>query len=190
MEPFIRFYSLALIVVTLGVFVRNAFKRNWDLMSWRNLFLLGFIHFYPLGAYLLATGGLISGQPVTRVASEAWGRLAVAMALFLPVFLLAAAIGNRRGAWAALIPRLQLPVTTPAILGSVAVLGIAALIFTSPFFNYFGLVAGNLRGQLAGCAAGLATYFLIARRFNPAAWLIFLFTLGLCLVIATAGTAG
>jgi hypothetical protein len=190
MELFIRFYSLALILVLLGVLARNTLKRNWDLMSWRNLFLLGFIHFYLLGAYLVASGGLSDAQPVTRVVSGSWGPLAAAITLFLPLFLLAAAWGSRRAHLAALLPKVELPVTTPAVLGAAAVLAGSALVFTIPFFSYFGLIAGNLRGQLAGCATGLATYFLIARRFNPVAWFVFLGTLGLCLLIATAGTAG
>src|SRR5207249_1278102 len=88
--------------------------------------------------------------------------------------------------WTAMLPALRLPVTAPAIVGSVLVLNAVALIFTIPIFNYFGIIAANMRGQLAACAAGLATYYLVARRFNPAAWALLAGTLGIAMVVSTA----
>lgn len=189
MQPLSGLIGLALTVLILGVFAFGMFRRSWDLVSWRNLFLLGYIHFYCLGAYFTSTGA--SGPAAfIRFPTGGWGTLIVCLVLFLALFLMSARFAIRRpflGRW---IPDLQIPVTGPAIVTCALTLSAAALLFSIPFANYFGLLVAQVRGQLSACAVGLATYYLIARRFNPISWSLFATVLFVALITSTVGTAG
>ncbi len=187
MEAFVIFYSWLLGLIILAMFARNILRKNWDLLSWRNLFLLGFLHFYVLGAYFAAQGDVHTEGDVIPVTTRPWFTLVAGMTLFFFPFMISTAVGIRQAKLASRLPRLQIPLTGPAVIGSVIGLNIVALIFMIPAFNYFGLIAGNLRGQIAGCATGLATYYLIARRFNPAAWVLLAATFGVGFVVSTVG---
>lgn len=188
MQEFVGYSALALLVLILGIYLRNMFARTWDLLSWRNLFLLGYIHFYCLGTYHTSTGE--TGPAFMRTPDTGWEHLGLTLFLFFGIFMLCATFAFRRPKLGAWLPKLDLPVTAPGVVTCAVVLAGASLFFAIPFFNYFGLFVAQVRGQLAACAVGLATYYLISRRFNPAAWAVFLGILGVALVASTVGTAG
>lgn len=188
MQHFVTFISIALLLLILGIFARNIRSRTWDILSWRNLFLLGFLHFYCLSAYFTATGTTLPN--FIRLAEGAWGKLAAGMVLFIAVFLPAANWGMRSRRLTSLIPKLQVPVTSPAIVTCVLVLSGLALLFSIPFMNYFGVVVSQIRGNLAAAAVGLATYYLIARRFNPMSWVLLLTAIGVGAIASTVGASG
>lgn len=188
MQSVVLYLSILLLLGVLAVYARNILFRTWDLLSWRNLFLLGFVHFYLLGAYFTAGGTTL--PEFARLSTGGWAYLAISMVLFLLLFLLAAAWAIRRPLLTRLVPRIELPVTAPAVVVCSLLLMGTSLFFSLPFFNYFGLITAQIRGQLASCAVGLATYYLIARRFNPASWALFCGALFVALVASTVGTSG
>jgi hypothetical protein len=54
--------------------------------------------------------------------------------------------------------------------------------------SYIAAFIVQFKGGLTATATGLATYFLIARRLNPIAWVVFFTTLGAALLIGTVGS--
>jgi hypothetical protein len=188
MQILVEFLSILLLVAIVAIYIRSSMRRTWDLLSWRNLFLLGFIHFYCLSAYFTASGDTL--PEYLKLTLGGWAKLAITMASFLLVFVPFATLGLRRPALTKLLPKVELPITSPALITSTLVLSVLAIVFSIPFFNYFGVVVAQIRGQLGACALGLATYYLIARRFNPLAWLLFLSTLGMAAISSTVGLSG
>jgi hypothetical protein len=176
-------------LVTCAILARNLLKRNYDLLSWRNLFLVGFFHFVLLSGYFTASSGegAIARGSVT---SSAMGLYTLALLLFFWTFMFAARFGYRRSWPGKLLPRLELPVTSPAILASVVVLLAAALLSLGASAGYLALLAVNMRSGMAVAAVGLATFYLLAHRFNPASWAMFLGTIGAAVVISTVGGIG
>jgi putative Mn2+ efflux pump MntP len=188
MESVIILESWILLAVILGVFARNNWRRTYDLISWRNLFLGGFIHFYVLGTLFTATGTTL--PEFVRLTVGAWTKLGLMLVLFLGVYFAAASFAYKRDKFTKIVPHIELPVTAPAITTAAVVLSCLAILFSFPMFNYLGAMVAQVRGQLSATAIGLATYYLIARRFNPASWMLFLICLAIGLVTSTVGTTG
>jgi len=171
------------------VFLRNVFRRSWDTLSWRNLFLLGMVHFYFLSAYFTASG--VYTATYHHGSDEAFFLLALLMPVFFVIFMLSARLAFDRPILTRVIPQVRMPVTTPSLLVTGGVLLFIAVLFTLiPLYGFFGLLAAQVRGQLAAVAVGLATYYFVARRFNPLSWAVFLSTLGVGVIAATAGGSG
>lgn len=188
MELIVAILSIVLLLTIIGLYIRGAVARTWDLLSWRNLFLLGFIHFYCLSAYFTATGTTL--PEYLSLTQGGWAKLAVMMVLFLAVFLGAASYALRRPNLARVLPKVEVPVTAPALVVSIVALSLGGLFFSIPIFNYFGVLVAQIRGQLGACAVGLATYYLVARRFNPIAWLLFFVALAMGTISSTVGLPG
>ncbi len=185
---FLAITAAAVIVASLSIFCYDVVTRRWDAISWRNLFLIGFLHFYGFGCWWVSRGFVAKGVPI-----QGFGLvyLAAGTGLFFVVFLVFTWWGREWGWTSRLIPRIELPITGPGVVGSVLVLlAIAAVGATVIQFTYAGALVAFLRGQLAATAVGLATYFFIARRFNPVAWTLFLGTLLMAVLIGVVGSSG
>lgn len=178
-----------LTVVVGIIFLRNIFRRSWDVLSWRNLFLLGLVHFYFLSAYFSASGEYTA--TLHHGSDEAFFTLSMLMPMFLVLFIAAAHFGFSRSWLTKAIPQARLAVTTPALLAVAGASMFVALVFSiAPLSGFIGLLMAQLRSQLACVAMGLATYYLIARKFNPVSWAVFLGTLGTAVIIGTVGLSG
>lgn len=173
----------------LLIFFWNLLTRRSEVLSWRNVFLLGYLHFVALGGFFAAT---TSAEVNNYVPSEhAAGILAVAQPLFLVVYLLADAIGRRMRSIERLIPRLEITVTAPAIvLTSVMLTGLAITLAAVPIGGYLGGVLTQFRGGLAASGLALAVYFFLAQRFNPASIVLVLASLGAGILATTVGESG
>ncbi|HBS30082.1 MAG TPA: hypothetical protein DEB06_11695 [Phycisphaerales bacterium] len=189
MASFCANVSIVLIILVVGMWLRNIFARSWDTLSWRNLFLLGMIQFYFLSAYFSASGEYTA--TLHHGSDEAFFLLALLMPVFVLLFVGAAHLGFR-WTWAArLIPKAQMAITTPALLAVAgAMMSLALLFSVAPVPGFIGLLMGQIRSQLACVAMGLATYYLISRRFNPLSWGVFLTTLAVATIIGTVGLTG
>jgi hypothetical protein len=176
-------------LVTCVILGRNLFKRNYDLLSWRNLFLIGFFHFVLLSGYFTASSGegAIARGSVT---SRAMGIYTASLILFFWAFLASASLTYRRGWFRRLLPRFDLPITSPGIIAAIVVLLGTALVSLGVRTGYLALLASNMRSGMAAAAVGLATFYLLARRFNPASWALFLGAVGSAVVISTVGGIG
>lgn len=187
MDTLFQISSLACLAVCLGLFSYNLFKRKYLLTSWRNLFLAGFAYFYGVGGFFTPT---VYKWADRFVASDVgFEQLALLMPLFLLIFLPFSAIGFRLRAMTKFIPKIEVPITTPGIIVSALVLlAIASVFAFIPATSYIGLLAYQFRAGMAACATGLALFYLLAQRFNPAAWAIFIsFFLASALISITGG---
>lgn len=190
MEYMVIAVCTTLLLVIAGILARNLVKRNWDVLSWRNLFLVGYAHFVLLSGYFTVGQGR---GAIQRGAATTYALFlyAVLTPLFLFLFLGAATLTRRKGWFQRLIPRLEVPVTTPAILISIIVLMILSIVCAVlPLPTYLLLLGIQFRSGMAVTAAGLATYWALAHRFNPASWAVLLLTLGMAVGISTAGGIG
>ncbi|TVQ63404.1 MAG: hypothetical protein EA378_02105 [Phycisphaerales bacterium] len=163
--------------------------RRAEVLGWRNVFLLGYLHFVALGGYFAAT----TNEEVNNyVPSEhAAGVLAVAQPLFLLVYLLFDMVGRRTGSLERLVPRLNMTVTAPAIvITSVLLTGSALFLAAIPIGGYLGGVLGQFRGGLAASGLALAVYFFLAQRFNPASIVLLVLSLGAGILATTVGESG
>jgi hypothetical protein len=178
------------LLAVVAILARNALRRNWDVLSWRNLFLVGYAHFVFLSGYFTASHGrgVIRQGAVTDYTMALYAVLAP---LFFVLFLGCAALARNKGLFQRMIPRLELPVTTPAILVSIVVLlTLAVGCMVAPLPKYLLLLAYQFQAGLAITAVGLATYWWLANRFNPASWALLLGTIGLGILLCTAGGIG
>ncbi len=175
------------LIAVVAVLARTFIQRRQELLSMQTFFLLGFGYFY-LSAGILFASGFGAAAP-----SNGQTLLALAQPLFLAVYLLGEKLGGPLRPAAKLIPNVTMNPSTPGLLVTIAILlviGIGSLIYTRGEFTAFGLIVFQVRGALAATAVGLATYFLLAKRFNPLAWSIFLSVLAVAALTTLAGTAG
>jgi hypothetical protein len=180
--------ALSVIVATLAIFAYDIITRRWDAISWRNLFLLGFLHFYGMGCWFAARGYVTRGVPNQQTGL---GLMAAGTALFFALFMVTTWWAVRWRWTTRFLPSLNLPITGPGVIGSaIILLGLAFLGATIIQLSYAGALIAFLRGQLAATAVGLATYYLIARRFNPLAWSLFIGTLLAAVLIGVVGSSG
>lgn len=186
-SDFLSFISLAIVVTVLSIFWWNVVKRTRDALSMRNMFMLGYGYYFGLGAYFLGRGNTAG----VSVNGSGMVLLGVMMAMFLILFLLAAQFGWRHHWLARIIPKVELPVTGPGLVIAIIALIFAALVGSLVNdLSYSAGIAAKARTQLATVAMGLATCYLVKRRFNPLSWSIFFMTLVLALLVGVVGHPG
>jgi len=176
-------------LVIAGIFAHDLLIRRQHIMSVRNVFLLGFVHFQCISAYLFANATYWDSRYTPN--DQAMLMLSIALPVFLVIFMCANRIGLAAHWLTNAIPRLELPSTTPAVLVSAAALGAAALALAIiPASGFAGLLFTQFRAGLAAASVGLATYYLLAQRFNPMAWAVFIAALGAGVIATTVGGSG
>ncbi len=185
--------SSALVFALIGaIFVRDLVYRKRDFMSVRNFFLLGVMFFYAWAGIVYGTSA--GGFPyVSR--GEGMNLIGVALPLFLGCFFLGELVGKKMTIVGRIIPPANFPVTGPAIVFSVVAamsiaMGVVVLLRGGERMTYTGVLILQFSGGLAACSMGLATYYLISRKFNPLAWTIFGVTFVLASIITTFNTTG
>lgn len=177
--------GLLVSLLILGIFTRTVFTRNRDLMSYRTFFLLGFVYFISNSTMLIAINDPRNSPAGTYTPTgEGYTRMCIAMVLFVAVYMLADKAGSRMGSLTRLIPEPKVTPSAPAILTTIAISLVIALIAslaggaaatagTGQGVGYTGAVVIQLRGSFVAIAMGLATYYLLCRRVNPLAWFVF-----------------
>lgn len=150
----------------------DAFVRGNALLTYRNFFLLGFLFFYGAATSFITLLGKGGGEIYTPE-GQGYGVLAVLIPGFAVFYILANHWGSKLKFPSKLVPKLELPVNTPAILTFIGImLFVAGLGLIAPN-SYAGAVLMQMRPGLAAAAVGLATYFVLAQKRNPIAWIIF-----------------
>lgn len=177
-----------------GLFLHNLFRRTYDPVSLRNLFLLGYVYFFCLGTLLLLQGldggwfRLDSGYLPTP---SGYLKFALLMPVFLGVFLLMSHIGLRWSSATKLIPRVDIDVTTPTLWAAIVpLLAISAGFSVFELAGFVGLLGAQLASGAGAAAFGLALYYALARKLNPLAWGLAGLTLLVGIVSATVGGSG
>ncbi|MBX3385215.1 MAG: hypothetical protein KF768_01445 [Phycisphaeraceae bacterium] len=183
------FVAVSTIIWVGVVFFRNLIVRNYEIASWRNVFLAGFVHFQAVSVLMeIATGAGASSyvaQPGTYVVYAAM------LPLFLGVFLLSSSVGHRFTFAQRLLPKMEYPRTTIMVLTCIAALTVLTLgavvlraeTFAAGFFTVF-------RYGFGACAVGLAAYYLLSRTRDPVAWVVFVATFVIAALASTVGGIG
>ena len=167
----------------------NVVRRGYDVLSVRNLTLLGFFHFFVIGSVLTATGAY--WDRAYSASDGAMATLAIAMPVFLVFFLLGNHGGFRAGAVSRLIPSFDIPPTGLTVLAGVLALLVPATLFSFlPFGGFFGLLFAQFKSGMAAAAVALATYYIVSNKFQPVAWGVFLATLPTALLVSITGGSG
>lgn len=182
--------SVLVMIAVYGVVINNLRTGKFEFLSWRNIFLLGFAQFYGIGTYLTITDNF--GSDIYIPGENGRLKLFFAMPLFVIFFLIFMNYGAKWGkSLRRVIPAAELPITDAGIIITLcSLLGAAIFAATVPMGSYLTVLISQFRGGLSGAAAGLATYYLISRRFNPLAWGIFVGTFGMCFLIGMVGESG
>jgi hypothetical protein len=142
-----------------------------------------------VGTYFSALSG--TGNEYYQPDQKGFSLLLVTMCIFIVVFAIAQRVARNWGGMRRLIPPVQVPLTRLAVSVSIlALLAMAVLCSIIPISGYAAAVIAQFRGGTAAAAMALATYNLVARKFNPVAWLLFLGTLGCTLLVSTVGEIG
>ncbi|TVS07995.1 MAG: hypothetical protein EA423_02680 [Phycisphaerales bacterium] len=187
MPGLLLFSSWFCLILVIAVLARTFIERRQELLSMRTFFLLGFAYFY-LTAGILFAAGFGAAAP-----SEGQTLLALAQPFFLAVYFLGEKLGGLFTPATKFVPNVAMNPSTPGLLVTIGILvtiSVASLIYTRGEFTAFGLIVFQVRGALAATAVGLATYLLLAKRFNPIAWSIFFGVLILGSAATLAGTSG
>ncbi|MBC7835501.1 MAG: hypothetical protein H7Y88_10450 [Phycisphaerales bacterium] len=172
MDTLLLLVAIGVTVFTVGLMGIEFLSRRLDLLSLRALFLLGFIQFYGLATIFMVWLGTASDLYVAT--DYGYARLALCMPVFLGLFLAFDRFGARMRWVRKIIPPLNFPATTPGILISTgALLFMATISLVIGYGGYWAAVLIQIRSGIAAGAVGLATFFLLAKRFNPFAWLVF-----------------
>lgn len=189
MQLLLTILSVLVVLGTAGIMLYDLKTKKYEFLSLRNIFLLGFAHFFGIGTYFTAVSGY--GTDLYTAGEKGWRMLFIGTLLFIIVFTIAQRFG-RSWRWVGkVIPAVQLPITQMGInLSIVALLAGAFLGAVLPNSGYLAAMYSQFRGGMAGAAVGLACYNLLARRFNPVAWVVFIGTLGAAVLVSTVGDIG
>jgi len=181
--------SVIQIVAVGGLLIGNLYYRRWDVLSLRNFFLLGYMHFMCLGAVFLVRGirdGTFRLDSGYLPSDTGMLLLALLGPLFLIVFLAGSAAGFRWRFGTKLLPKMELGVNTPTLaFGIVGLLGLSAAFSLLPQTGYIGLLGSQFASGAAAGAFGLAVYYVLGQRLSPLAWGLLLSTL----VVGAVSTA-
>lgn len=181
---------IAMIGVIGLILMRDLFTRKGDVLCWRNLFLVGYIHFVCLSGFFVAyadVGALRRGA----ITDSSVTLYTVSIVAFLAIFLGACAWARSKPWMARVFPKVELPVTSPSLLIAIGLLLLIAgtIVILVPT-GIVGIILAQLRTGMPSAAVALATYFLLAQRFNPLSWVVFFFALGFGFIISVTGGIG
>ncbi len=172
-------------LITAVAILHKVWNRQTTLLSYRNLFLLGFFFFYGLATtfvvFMDQSGWIYQPQ------GPGYLPLAIMTPGFAIIFVLFAKWGYKSNGLAKLVPSIRIHPCTASIFAGIIVCEIMGIIGLTPLGDYFTGVISQSKAGMAACAAGLATYWLIAKRYNPIAWVVFLATFALSCLISVAG---
>ncbi len=189
MKSLLELISVLVVLGILGLVLNNLWTRRYDFLSWRNLFLLGFALFYGVGSYFTVTLGVASDLYVPSEAG--FSLLLVGVLLFLVLFGAGCALGGRLGWVGRLVPKLELPVTLAGVVACiVALMAAGVLASLLEMTSYLSALGTQFKPGLVTAGMALATYLVLARPFNPAAWAVFLPTLAVAGLVCTVGDSG
>jgi hypothetical protein len=168
----------SLTVFLLGLLAYKILRRQWDLLSFNTLLLVGFVQFFSLPVSLFSITDVTQIIPYFIASDSDWNTLAAMMLLYVAVALVAYRFGRRFEWGQNYLPRADLPVSYGGII---IVLGVTlvsiALTIPAGFTSYFSFAAIMFRPAFIAFAAGLATVLVVKQPRNLGFWAVFLFIL-------------
>ena len=161
--------------------------RGQPLVSWRNIFLLGFVQFYTLTTILAAPMEFPS--EFYRPTGEGYPRLLVGMPLFLVIFLVSTKWASTWTWPARFIPQVRLPVTTGGVATTAAILsGFCAATVPLGGGTFGEAISFFIRTAVSTAGAGLAFYLVMRYPRNPVWWAFFLGLFGFAAILSVVGS--
>ncbi|MBX9737558.1 MAG: hypothetical protein K2X32_11595 [Phycisphaerales bacterium] len=181
----------SLTVFLLGLLAYKILRRQWDLLSFNTLLLVGFVQFFSLPVSLFSVTDVTQIIPYFIASDSDWNSLAAMMLLYVAVALVAYRIGRRFEWGQKYLPRADLPVSYGGII---IVLGVTlvSIAITIPlgFTSYLSFAAIMFRPAFIAFAAGLATVLVIKQPRNLGFWAVFLFILVAGLLVSMSFNYG
>lgn len=176
-------------VVIIALLLYELLSSKGMSLSWRNIFLLGYLVFFGTGTMFLALEDF--NNPYYVPSPAAIGMLCFWTPAFLAVFLLCYHFGRKWKKAARLIPTTNLVISAPMVMITVGVAMALALITTLvPIDSYLGLLMAQFRDGWLGAAVGLCVYYMLSRKLNPIAFGMLLVVFPIAAIISTTGTIG
>lgn len=162
---------------------------TYELLSWRNFFLLGFIQFYCLAIVFAAPYGFAS--EIYAPTGEGFGKLLFAVPLFFILYLFTHHIAHEWHWVERYVPKYDFPITTSGVL-------LCSLLLATVVVGSIPLGGGSVteaivffvRMSLGSCAAGLAFYLVLSNPRNPTWWGLFLPLFALAVLVSITNTIG
>ncbi len=180
-----------LTIFLLGLLAYKILRRQWDLLSFNTLLLVGFIQFFSLPVLLFSLTDVSQLITYFNPAESDWNMLALMMLLYVGVTLAAYRFGRRFEYGQKWLPKADLPVTYGGIIIvlGVTLVGIAITI-PAGFTSYLSFAAIMFRPAFIAFAAGIATVLVIKQPRNPGFWAVFLFILVAGLLVSMSFNYG
>ncbi len=179
--------ALLLTVGILGFMVLGYLWGGQPLVSWRNIFLLGYVQFYTLTVILAAP--LEFPSEFYRPTGTGYPRLLVAMPLFLIIFMLCCKWASTWTWPARVVPQVRLPVTTGGVLTTCIFLAVFCLATLALGGGTFGeALSFFVRTAVSTAAVGLAFYLVMRFPRNPVYWGLFLALFAFAAILAVTGS--
>lgn len=182
---------IAVTVLIAAILIWDVVARRHDALSWKHLFLIGFVVFFGTGGFFTVVSNV--GSELWVASDRAMAILAGGIVLFLAVFFGFLRVGLRARWVDKVVPRLDLPRTTPAVLicnVAALLLVVASLAFPASGDSFTSALGSYFRGGMAVTATGLATYWLLTQKYNPLSWALMAGTVFVALVASIFGESG
>ncbi|MFN0011017.1 MAG: hypothetical protein ACKVS8_05160 [Phycisphaerales bacterium] len=179
--------GLALTIICGLIVAIGYLFRGYPLVSWRNIFLLGFVQFYALTVFLAAPMEFPS--EFYHPTGEGYARLLVAMPLFLVVFMLCAKWAMTWEWPNRVVPQVRLPVTTGGVATAALVLATFSIASLALGGGTFGeAVTFFVRTAISTASVGLAFYLVMRFPKNPLWWSMFLGLFVFAAILSVVGS--
>lgn len=180
------FIAWILLIVTLLLLAFMTLTKRWDIMSFHVLFLVGMIQFYFLSVAMIPVLGEEVFLTTYRPVGEGWTLLAIAMPLFLVLYLLSRRLCRNVEFFDRFVPKCTMPITSLGlVLVILASMGVVAVTFAIRVEDLGSLFLVMIRPALATFALGLAIAYWLKNRTNPIAIAAVIGLLGFALLVAT-----
>jgi hypothetical protein len=162
-------FGLATIAAVLARFV----ARKLDLFSYQSTFLAGMVFFYYGPMVLIPLTPEF--RSVYQSDGSGWTTLAIAVVIFISVYLFFGRIGANAAWFGRLLPKLDGPVNQPAILTVIATTAASGLFFFGVSFTpgavgLLDVFLLTLIPNFMSFALGLAVVLLVRQPRNPGWW--------------------
>ncbi|MCA3004855.1 MAG: hypothetical protein LW650_10090 [Planctomycetaceae bacterium] len=162
-------FGLATVAAVLARFV----ARKLDLFSYQSTFLAGMIFFYYGPMVLIPLTPEF--RSVYQSDGSGWTTLAIAVVIFISVYLFFGRLGSSAAWFGRLLPKLDGPVNQPALLTVIATTAASGLFFFGVSFTpgavgLLDVFLLTLIPNFMSFALGLAVVLLVRQPRNPAWW--------------------
>ncbi len=175
----------------LGLMVYKIAKRQWDMLSFNTIFLVGFMQFY---SFALVTYWVIMGDeafPNHTPSDASWNFMSTMMVQFIVIYLVAYRLAKNFTWLQKIIPPIDLPVSYSGMLVVLAVTVAGILLTTlAGFSNLLEFFVIMVRPAFCGFAVGLAVVLVCRQPANPLFWIVLAAAFVFGVVVSTTFQSG